>query len=320
MKKRHVWISAVLTVSLSMTLAIPTLCAERREGGVPNPINSFAFDENDVLEGYKRLWFRIEISSTKGGSVSPGVAMVLRRGDKEFNFTAEPGYIISDVRVDGVSVGAVTHYTFYNVMENHTLQVIFAPQKEVEQEEPDAAKEYRDLDAEAWYYGYVNRVLAAQWMDGTGEGEFSPDQALTRAVLLEALYRMAGKPVVEDTLSFPDVPSDSPYAQAIAWGVEKGLVSGYGDGTFGPDDPVTRQQMALIFWKAKGAPEVDAYSYERVLSGYQDRKQVAQWAMDGVVWAVNTTLMVGTGENTLSPESGATRAEACVLLEKLNNI
>lgn len=112
---------------------------------------------------------------------------------------------------------------------------------------------YDDVPATSWYAGAVRYVAEKGLMSGTGDGKFSPDAPMTRAMLTAVLYRNEGQPPVVDIGAFSDVQG-SWYASAANWAAASGVVSGYGDGRFGGDDSVTRQDMATILWRYAGSP------------------------------------------------------------------
>lgn len=173
---------------------------------------------------------------------------------------------------------------------------------------------YADVSADAWYAGYITYCQSRGMIDGVSGDAFAPEQPMTRAVLAEALYRLAGSPpaIAEEgeelVLPFADVPEDSPCADAILWAWQKGVMSGYG-AAFGPEDPITREQIAAIFWQAQGQPEVS----EPTL--YADQEQISSWAVTPVAWANELGLMTGKAGNCFDPAGTTTRAEGTVILK-----
>ncbi len=118
---------------------------------------------------------------------------------------------------------------------------------------------YTDIPEGAWYAEAAEYCAANGLMNGTGEGRFSPDGAVSRAMLAAVLYRLAGSPSVPDGESaFTDVPGGAWYAGAVNWAGQKGYMVGYGGGRFGPEDPVTREQLAAALWRYMGSPEAAA--------------------------------------------------------------
>ena len=113
---------------------------------------------------------------------------------------------------------------------------------------------YSDVDANAWYAEAVQYCRENDLMIGTGENQFEPESSLTRAQLAAVLYRIESTPAVTGADDFTDTPDNTWYSDAVLWITRQSLMSGYGDGLFGPDDPVTREQMTAILWR-RAAPQ-----------------------------------------------------------------
>lgn len=167
---------------------------------------------------------------------------------------------------------------------------------------------FDDVPENAWYAEAVLYCRDTGLMGGTGAGTFSPDAAMTRAMLCTVLHRAAGAPPAENPSPFPDAAPESWYGTAAAWGAEKGLVNGYDDGLFRPGGPVSREQLAAILWRAAGSPAAQAGE------DYADETDIAPWASAAVDWARETGVLSGTGENRFQPKGFATRAQAAQVL------
>lgn len=173
---------------------------------------------------------------------------------------------------------------------------------------------FQDVPPDAWYAGAVERVCAAGLMKGTGSGTFSPGGTVTRGQIAAILHRMAGEPEGRG-VSFSDIPDTAYYAQAVAWAARRGVVEGYPDGTFRPDLPVSRQQLAAILWryaKTEGADSGNRAS----LRGWTDAGAVGGYAREAMSWALAEGVLQGTGDGTLQPQGRAARGQAAVLLER----
>ena len=175
---------------------------------------------------------------------------------------------------------------------------------------------FADVGADAWYAGAAAYCRDNGLMSGTSGTTFSPDTNMTRGMLSTVLYRVAGSPSLEnENLGYPfsDVPGDSWYADGVYWARLEGIVGGYGDNQFGPNDPVTREQLSLILYgyaRYKGYDTSASVS----LSGYADRDSVAVWAADSMGWAVSEGLISGRPGGYLDPAGTATRAEVAQIL------
>ena len=179
----------------------------------------------------------------------------------------------------------------------------------------DAGLPFTDVASGSWYYDSVAYVYEQGLMGGTGEGRFSPDLTTSRAMIVTILYRLEGSPAVSGGASFADVTAGQWYSDGVAWASANGIVTGYSNGSFGPDDTITREQMAAILYRYaryKGY----ALSAQAALDGYADAAQVSAYAADAMKWAVGSGLITGTSGTTLSPAGSATRAQAAVILAR----
>lgn len=175
---------------------------------------------------------------------------------------------------------------------------------------------FADVPSGAWCYDAVTYLSANGWMLGTTkEPAFGPDGAVTRGMLVQTLYRMSGSPAGAKTAAFADVKAGSPYADAVDWAAAAGILSGYGNDLFGPQDPVSRQQLAVILYRYAAYRGYDTAASQD-LSGYADWSSVANWARDAVKWAGASNIIQGTGGALLSPADGATRAQLAVVLTR----
>ena len=178
--------------------------------------------------------------------------------------------------------------------------------------EASAADIFDDVAADAWYAQAVDYVLDRGLMAGTSANTFSPEMSTSRGMLVTILYSLAGKPQT-DAVSFSDVDGDAWYAQAVAWAASKNIVAGYGNGTFGPNDPLTREQTAAILYRFAQVQGLNPKD-DGTLSGFSDQNQVQEWALSAMEWAVSSGLISGTDLGTLIPQAGATRAQMAVIL------
>ena len=130
--------------------------------------------------------------------------------------------------------------------------------------------------SDAWYADAVTWCKENGIMSGTSDTAFSPDAPMTRAMLAAVLHRAAEEPVPEGTAPFSDVSPDTWYTEAVAWAAERGLVTGYGNGRFGTDDPITREQLAAILWRYAGRPEAaDSLAFK-------DAADISEYALPAV--------------------------------------
>lgn len=277
-----------------------------------SPVAEYSTQSSGGGGGTSYDYFTITASAGAGGSISPSGSVSVREGrDKTFTITPDSGYRISDVLVDGQSVGAVNTYTFDNVQKRHTIEAVFA------KENPSTGgNPFTDVKESDWFYDDVMFVYGNGLMSGTSATTFEPNANTTRAQIAAILYRLDGSPAVEGRNNYTDVeygPGTAWYYDAATWAQQSGVMSGYGNDLFGPNDPVTRQQLAVTFYnyaKYKGYDVTAAGD----LSGFTDAGEISPWAQDAMKWAVGIGLMNGKGGGILDPQGTATRAEVAAML------
>lgn len=159
---------------------------------------------------------------------------------------------------------------------------------------------FTDVSRDDWFANGVDYVSQKGLMSGTGTGTFAPNTALTRGMLVTILYQMAGAPEVTGTCPFRDVAAGSYYEKAAIWAAENGLVSGYENGCFGPNDPVTREQLAAILYRYAQYRGLDV-SQTGSIGGFADNSSVSGYARTAMAWANGAGLISGMGDNTLAP-------------------
>ena len=167
---------------------------------------------------------------------------------------------------------------------------------------------FTDVAADAWYARAVMYCREHGLMNGTTATTFAPESNLTRAMLVTILYRSAGSPAVTGSDSFTDTVEGPYYADAVVWASQQELIAGYGDGRFGTNDPVTRQQMTVIFWRYAGIPEVAGEGT------FSDAASAASYAAPAVAWASVSGIVRPVSENLFAPGQEATRAQAASAL------
>ena len=166
---------------------------------------------------------------------------------------------------------------------------------------------FSDVDAGAWYAEAVMYCREHGLMSGIGNNQFAPESSLTRAQLAAVLYRIAGSPAVTGTDSFTDTVDRAWYSSAVLWASRQGLVSGYGGGLFGPNDPVTREQMTAIFWRYAGSPAAGS-------AALSDGGAASSYALSAINWAVSNGIVAPISGTTFAPRDNATRAQVAAAL------
>ena len=248
--------------------------------------------------GRNYSYYTIKATAGAGGSISPSGNVSVREGrDQTFTITPDQGYAVSDVKIDGESVGVVTSYSFENVRKAHTIAVSFA-----------TIKTFVDVPAGSYYEDAVDWAVENGITQGTDDTHFSPDGICTRAQAVTFLWRAAGSPEPETrAMPFTDVPVGSYYYDAVLWAVENGITKGTSDTTFSPNMTCTRAQIVAFLWRSEKSPAAGT------ANPFADVKSTAYYA-DAVLWAVKENITKGTTNTTFSPDADCTRAQIVTFL------
>lgn len=174
---------------------------------------------------------------------------------------------------------------------------------------------FSDVKTSAWYHEDVQYVSENGLMKGTGENLFSPDATTTRGMIVTILYRLEGEPSPTGACPFQDVASGKYYEKAITWAAENGIVSGFSADTFGPDQNITREQMAAILYRYATYKNYDV-STAGDLSKFPDADKVSSYAVDAMKWANAAGLIKGSNDGKLYPAGNATRAQVAAILTR----
>ena len=172
-------------------------------------------------------------------------------------------------------------------------------------------KTFSDVPQTHWAAEAAAFVSARELFSGTGPDTFSPNQPMSRGMLAVVLHNLERNPAAGRTGSFTDVPDRAWYSQGVAWAAERGIISGYGDGQFGPNAPVTREQLAVILWRYAGSPAPSGSDLP-----FGDADQVSSWASNALRWAVENGILSGYGDGRLAPQESATRAQMAQILKR----
>ena len=173
---------------------------------------------------------------------------------------------------------------------------------------------FKDLDLDLWYHDGIHFCVEHDLMQGVSGGRFAPGGLTTRAQIVTILWRIEGAPEV-DSAAFGDVHDSDWFAPAVKWAAANGIVVGYSDGRFGPNDSVTREQLAAILYRYAQYLESDVSAGEdtNILS-YDDADRIGTWAFDAMQWACGSGIVGGTSARTLAPKATATRAQVAAMI------
>lgn len=256
-----------------------------------------------------------------GGKVTVTPTRPTRGQTVTINVTPNEGYkldtlVVTDNKGNNVELTKVSDnkYTFVMPAGKVTVTPTFVKTDAKEEtKDPAAVKRFSDVASGAWYAEYITYVTDNALMNGYDDGRFGPNDQTTRAQIVTVLYRLEGEPATRSSNSFSDVSSGGQYySSAVAWAAINNIVNGYEDGRFGPNDNVTREQIAAILYRYatyKGYDTENAGS----IANFSDAAKVSSWANTAISWAVGEELMNGDN-GALRPQGNATRAEIAALL------
>ena len=279
----------------------------RNQTDRPSGSGSSSSDSGDYL---------ISVDRVSGGrvTVQPG------RADKgeTVTITVYPndGYeldelVVTDSRGNEIDLDArsATRFTFTMPGGKVTVEASFV-REGGQSQVPQTT--FMDVPASAWYYDAVEYVYENGLMSGVSGGRFAPNDTLTRAMLVQTLYAMEGRPAAASA-GFADVASGDWYASAVNWAAANGVVSGVSETGFGPNNALTREQLALILYRFAQYKGYDVTGTSD-LAAYADGSSVSGWAAEAMGWAVDAGLISGVGGNQIAPTGTASRAQVAQIL------
>ena len=275
--------------------------------GVNNRAITIESDENGTVTASRT-------QAAKGDQITLTVTPVEGKAVDTVTVTDSSG---STVAVSGGAASAGrTEYTFTMPDSAVTVKVTYKDDSGSIGTQPCdggancPSRDYSDVDTARWYHEAVDYVIQNGLMTGTSGTTFQPEGTLTRAMTVQILYNYAGKPAVSSAAGFTDVSASAWYADAVAWAEENGVVTGYSDTLFGPEDAVTREQLISILYRYSGSPETAG---EAALRQFSDRSEVSGYAKAAMQWAASEGLVNGRTTSQLAPKATAARAEAAAM-------
>lgn len=237
----------------------------------------------------------------------------------------DEGYVVGSVTVtdkNGRDVAVTPNtdgtYTFTQPSGSVTITVTFRKDTGVAdcpRDETCPMAAFVDLNPNAWYHDGVHYCLEEELMNGVGSGAFAPNGTTSRAMIATILWRLEGSPVVNYLMTYEDVDQDQWYTEAVRWAASVGVVTGYSSEAFGPDDPITREQLAAMLYRYavyKGY-DVRVGGNTNILS-YSDASEISEYAVSTIQWACGAGIINGIGNGQLDPKGSSTRAQAATML------
>ena len=264
--------------------------------------------------------YTVTVSNTTNGSVSVTPANAAQGTLVTLTVSPADGYVLEQLTVTdaagkpvALSQKSANQYTFTMPAGKVSVTASFV------QESASAGVTFIDVKEGDWFYEAVQFVVSSGMMNGTGNNSFQPGINLSRSMIATILWRLEDAPT-GDSARFTDVPNGQWYTDAVNWAAANDLVNGYGNSTFGPEDDITREQMAAILYRYAQFKGYD-HTVQGDLSRFADGGQTSDWAREAVVWAVDNGLLTGKGGGLLDPKGTATRAEvATILMRFVENI
>lgn len=279
-------------------------------------------DASDEEEDGER--YRINLPRTEGGTVRAGASRAEEGERVTLTVSADGGWELESLEVFDRKDRSVElrersegTYTFRMPASDVEVEAGFVRTEAEEPPAPDVPGNlpFADVRESDWYRSAVAYVYEQGLMNGITADRFGPDEPTTRGMIVTIFHRLEGSPEAPAP-AFPDVRADFYYAQPIAWAEANGIVTGYEDGTFGPEDNITREQLAAIlyrFARYKGWDTGAGVSLDR----FPDAARISPYAVQPIAWAVDEGLISGMANGTMSPGGTATRAEAATILMRL---
>jgi len=260
--------------------------------------------------------YKVTTSAVNNGGVNASPSNAEKGATITITLSPDKGYKLDKLTVtdgSGKSVSTVkksdTVYTFTMPASAVKVGVSY-----VKATETPSKTTFNDVSANDWFASAVDYVTGKGMMNGTADNTFSPKANTTRGMVVTVLYRLENQPSTS-AASFTDVASGAYYANAVAWANANGIVSGYGSGKFGPNDKVTREQLAAILYRYAQYKKYDVSVGEdtNILS-YDDAQSISSYAIPAIQWACGAGVVTGKSGSKLDPKGNATRAEVAAML------
>ena len=258
--------------------------------------------------------YTVSVEDTDNGSVKVSPTRASKGSTVTVTVKPDEGYELDELTVtdkNGDSVKLTDKgdgkYTFKMPASKVTVEAVFTAV------EPEGLP-FTDVTSGDWFYDAVAYVYDKGMMEGTTDTTFAPTMNLTRSMIAQVLYNLEERPEAPGAAGFPDVAAGAWYADAVNWAAARGIVKGYDTGAFGPEDSVTREQLAAILYRYAQAKGYDTTQGGMAVREFSDSASISDWAQEAMAWAVNAQVLSGKGNGVLDPQGTATRAEVAQML------
>lgn len=259
-------------------------------------------------------YFTVEFDS-QGGSIVNSIKVISTGTISEPSAPVKEGFVFEGWYTDQNCTEIFDFNT--KIMRNLTLYAKWSEDENSGQiDTPDDWENpFIDVNEPDWFYESVKYVNINGLFVGTSENTFSPNAPITRGMIVTVLWRAENKPVVNYLMPFDDVDEWAYYSEAIRWAASEQIVKGYSNTEFGPDDSITREQIAAIMRRYAGYKGLDISATGDILQ-FADEQNISGWAKEDVSWAVGTELLLGKENKILDPLGNTTRAETAAVLQR----
>ena len=272
--------------------------------------------------GWSASIYAVTVEKPEHGKVASNRASASSNSTVTLTVTPDSGYELDTLAVTDSRGNAIRlmdqgggKYTFAMPSRAVTVMAVFAPLPGDKQKPCDGGADcpsrgFTDLGSVGtWYHEAVDYVLRSSLMGGYGNGTFGPSNNLSRAQFAQILFNKEGRPVVNYLLQYGDVAEGAWYTEAIRWAASQGIIGGYSGGIFGPNDSITREQLAVMLWRYAGSPAATDKELR-----FTDADKAGGYALEALRWAVENSVMSGRGGGILDPKGLVTRAQAAQML------
>ena len=288
-----------------------TINGEKHENVKANESFEVKYTRPSSGGGSSSTTYAVNVEKAKHGSVDSNRSRASSGTTVTLTVQPDNGYELDELTVTDKNGNELkltkksdTKYTFTMPKSAVTVEATFA------EESKDTG--YSDVSADAWYADAVQYVSDKGMMQGNN-GKFMPADKLNRGQMAQVIFNLEGHQTVNYAMSFGDVKGSEWFAEAVRWAASEKIVSGYDNGNFGPNDPITREQLAVILFRYAQYKGMDTVTLEENLTGFADADEISGYAVSALYWAVGAGVINGTGAG-LAPKANATRSEVAQML------
>lgn len=264
-------------------------------------------------------------SEVENGTVTVSPQKAESGSDVTVTVKPEEGYVLDELLItdeDGNEIDFTkeddTTYQFLMPESEVNIEASFV-QETGNEEENCPSEAFSDVDTSKWYHEALDYVIENGLMNGISDTNFAPNGTTTRGMLVTILWRLEDQPVVNNLMTYEDVAQDAYYSEAVRWATSVGVVEGYSDEAFGPNDLITREQMAAVLYRYAQHKGYDVTA-QADLSQFTDAAQINDYAVKAMAWANAKELINGKGNQVLDPRGNAQRCEIAAILQRFSQL